>query len=267
VKFLTRVWRGLFEVFLDLLPSEKIQGLRRLSVVGLHKLDWILSNSPSRSVFTDEQKHTIIHNFRSQLGQDVMAMSVAGASKKGFFVEFGATDGLSLSNTYLLERYFGWSGILSEPARKWHSALKRNRRSSTLDFRCVYSESHLTLDFQEARQGQLSTIKGFGESDTHANSRDSSVVYSVSTVSLLDLLREHGAPKFIDFLSVDTEGSEYEILKSFDFSEYRFGLVCVEHNYTSNRKLVCDLLESKGYVRVHQTLSDFDDWYVQDPNL
>ena len=67
----------------------------------------------------------IVSNSQSQLGQDVLAFSQVGKDKKGFFVEFGATDGKTLSNSYLLEKSFGWSGILCEPGKAWHSDLKK----------------------------------------------------------------------------------------------------------------------------------------------
>jgi hypothetical protein len=85
-------------------------------------------------------------------------------------------------------------------------------------------------------------------------------------VSLLDLLKFHNAPRYIDFLSVDTEGSEFEILNAFDFREYRFGAITVEHNYAPQRKEVIALLTSNGYRQVHSELSDFDDWFVLETN-
>jgi hypothetical protein len=84
----------------------------------------------------------------------------------------------------------------------------------------------------------------------------------VETISLLDLLIQHNAPKHVDFLSVDTEGSEFEILNAFDFSQYTFGAICVEHNYLANRPHVKALLEANGYRQVYSELSDFDDWFL-----
>jgi hypothetical protein len=78
------------------------------------------------------------------------------------------------------------------------------------------------------------------------------------------LLIEHNAPKFVDLLSIDTEGSEFEILKNFDFQSYRFGAICVEHNFADTREKINELLLAKGYIQAHAELSDFDDWYVQD---
>jgi hypothetical protein len=83
----------------------------------------------------------------------------------------------------------------------------------------------------------------------------------------MDLLKAHNAPKFIEFLSIDTEGSEFEILKDFDFQSYRFGAICVEHNFSDTRERINELLLANGYAQVHSDLSEFDDWYVQEANL
>jgi FkbM family methyltransferase len=221
----------------------------------------ILSTGSQTSKLTLDEALKIVTNSQSQLGQDVLALSLADTSKKGFFVEFGATDGKTLSNTYLLEKYFGWTGILCEPGKNWHAALKANR-SEPIDNRCVFSSTGELVEFTETSVGELSTISSFMKSDANRFLRKNSGTYQVETVSLQDLLLTHNAPKFIQFLSVDTEGSEFEILKGFPFDEYRFGLICVEHNFTSNREKLHELLSGKGYERVLTELSAFDDWYL-----
>ena len=198
---------------------------------------------------------------KSQLGQDLLALIGSGAKNKGFFVEFGSADGVALSNSYLLENEFGWSGILCEPSRSWHEDLKRNRRC-IVDTRCVYSRSGEQISFSENYIGELSGITEFTGDNHHGILDRTTTSYQVETISLLDLLKHHNAPKHIEFLSVDTEGSEFEILNAFDFSQYSFGAICVEHNYLENRSKVKDLLVSKGYRQVYPELSDFDDWFV-----
>jgi len=200
---------------------------------------------------------------RSQFGQDLFVLARLQIKRGGFFVEFGATDGLTFNNTYLLERELGWTGILAEPARCWHEAL-RNNRSSKIDIRGVWSESGKTLTFNETQTSELSTIDQFSESDLHHEKRKNGQRYEIETVSLTDLLKAHGAPGNIDYLSIDTEGSEFEILKGFDFQAYSFSVITCEHNYTDNRKDVFDLLTSKGYSRVFEDMSEYDDWYVRD---
>lgn len=202
----------------------------------------------------------------SQLGQDLLALSVNSFKRNGFFVEFGALDGIQDSNTYLLEKEFGWTGILAEPANIFRSKLADNR-SSIVDHRAVAGSSGQILEFKETmtQLGFSGLIDYFDPNDMHAVRRKESLgeIYSVTTVSLNDLLSEHNAPKIIDYMSVDTEGSELSILENFDFNKHQINLLTVEHNYnTHTRKLICDLLESNGFKRVLTDLSDIDDWYV-----
>jgi hypothetical protein len=67
----------------------------------------------------------------------------------------------------------------------------------------------------------------------------------------------------VDYLTVDTEGSEFEILKGFDFGKYEIGLITVEHNHTPNRDRIYQLLSRNGFVRKFDGLSQWDDWYVR----
>jgi hypothetical protein len=73
---------------------------------------------------------------------------------------------------------------------------------------------------------------------------------------------EKDAPNYIDFLSVDTEGSEYEILSKLDFSAWQFGLIAVEHNFRKERESIFELLRAAGYIRILSDVSKWDDWYV-----
>ncbi len=200
---------------------------------------------------------------RAQLRQDIFALAMNGFKRDGYFVEFGATDGVGLSNTYLLEKDYGWTGILAEPARRWHDELTQNR-AANLSFDCVWSVSGAELDFSEVDSGVLSTVTDFVDSDMHAKSRRKRNSYKVKSISLLDLLDQYNAPKFIDYISIDTEGSEFDILNSFDFDRYTFNVITVEHNYTENREKIHLLLSRNGYRRVLSHLSKFDDWYLLD---
>ncbi|WP_413974438.1 FkbM family methyltransferase [Hyunsoonleella sp. 2307UL5-6] len=198
---------------------------------------------------------------KSQIKQDLFVLCELDFKKNGFFIEFGATDGISMSNTFLLEKDFNWKGILAEPGRCWHSALKENR-DTFIETNCVWHKTGEELQFQEAQSSTLSTVVGFGKTDSHSQDRDTKKVYSVTTISLNDLLLKYKAPKIIDYLSIDTEGSEYIILNNLNFDDYKFRVITVEHNYTSLREKIFKLLSSKGYSRVHTTHSLFDDWYI-----
>ena len=203
-----------------------------------------------------------LDNARSQCFQDLFVLFELEQKTNGFFVEFGAADGKTLSNSYLLEADYGWSGILSEPARVWREQLQANRKA-TVDPRCVWSESGKTLDFHEHPIAVLSALKEFRADESDVDARNGAQ-YQVPTVSLNDLLSQNGAPDRIDYLSIDTEGSEFAILSHFDFTRHDIKVITVEHNFVAeNRQNIHDLLVGHGYIRVLERVSAWDDWFVR----
>lgn len=197
---------------------------------------------------------------KAQLRQDLIVLMSLGEKRGGYFVEFGATNGVKLSNTHLLEKEYEWDGILAEPAQNWHKDLSENR-SCSIDCRCVWSNSKQKLLFNETPNQSLSTIDSFSQGDYHSEKRMAGIKYEVDTVSLKDLLDQHNAPQVIDYLSIDTEGSEYDVLSTFDFNKYKFRVISCEHNFTPTREKVFKLLTSVGYNRKYEDISSFDDWY------
>jgi FkbM family methyltransferase len=198
----------------------------------------------------------------AQLFQDLLVLFLCDGKRDGYFVEFGAMDGITLSNTFLLETRYGWRGIVAEPGRCWHQELRRNRTCS-LDHRCVWSKSGEMLQFNETPEAEFSTIDALSKSDFHADRRNKGKRYTVETISLGDLLRAHNAPRSIDYLSIDTEGSEFAILETFLPSPYEVHIISVEHNYTDQRSRIYGLLTSQGYTRIFEELSAWDDWYIK----
>lgn len=214
------------------------------------------------SVVKDESLSEFVKNIKfskSQLAQDLFVLNGLNFKKKGFFVEFGATNGIDLSNTFLMEKKYNWTGILVEPAKSWHDELFKNR-DVFIEKNCVWTESNKTLDFNDI--GEFSTINTFSNSDFHSSVRAKGHCYQVKTISLEDLLDKYHAPPVIDYLSIDTEGSEFEILSAFDFEKYKFKFITCEHNFTSNRQKIFNFLTKKGYVRKFVNISNYDDWYV-----
>lgn len=219
-----------------------------------------LSNAPLRQFMQTAMTH--MAKSQSQIFQDAFVLYVLGTEKPGFFVDFGATDGVSLSNSYLLETGFGWQGICAEPARSWHEALRANRPNAKIETRCVWNQTGAELTFRETAERELSTIDSFAQTDSRAKNREDSETYTVKTVSLNDMLAELEAPTPFDYLSIDTEGSEFDILQSFDIARYMPRIITVEHNYTPRRRDIHALLSAAGYRRVLTEVSLFDDWYL-----
>ena len=188
------------------------------------------------------------------------ALHETGRKTGGYFVEFGAADGLLGSTPDLRERDYAWRGILAEPNPDWHAALLQNR-CAAIDRRCVYVTSGARLSFAATKHPTLATIVDYVGHDSHARARADHRLVEVEAVSLNDLLSTHKAPRDIDFISIDTEGSEYEILEAFDFDRWNVLLFSVEHNQTDRRHKLDVLLQRNGYERRYPCFPIIDAWY------
>ena len=198
----------------------------------------------------------------AQLHQDLFVLWEVQQKKSGFFVEVGACDGLLYSNTALLEKKYGWGGLLVEPAHQWHASLRQNRQSQiSHDF--VGGKSGELIEFCEADEGEFSSAVKYADSDRHSSLRQQGQKYQVETISLGDLFRKYSVPSSIDYLSLDTEGSELEILQGFDFQGHHIRCITCEHNFTARREEIHGLLARQGYIRKYEEFSFFDDWYFK----
>ena len=207
-------------------------------------------------------------NITSQIYQDVCASFIIGEKYDKTFLEFGATDGFHYSNSYMLENNLSWQGVLSEPSPQWHDALKKNRKNSKIISKCIWKESGKKLDFFMSDQGELSTLKDYIDSDKismpgNAEVRNKSgQTISVETISLNDVIKEYFNNICPSYLSIDTEGSEYEILKSLNLKDFRPKLFTIEHNFTENESKIDEYLIGNNYLRIFKKLTAFDAWYV-----
>ena len=119
--------RGLFysikiELF-KIILKKKSQGrfFRKLLILILQGITKFTKHKYSRLILMYLKND---HEFYSQLGQDLFVLIELGNKKEGFFIEIGAGDGFYLSNTYLLEKNFGWTGILVEPNKSFYNSFQ-----------------------------------------------------------------------------------------------------------------------------------------------
>lgn len=266
-KVLKRIFNSLGYELSNLKSIQNNETSKADLIASINKIIFILTHSDSRKNSPEIKKifdcplDKIIKS-KSQLFQDLFVLSILSDKRDGFFVEFGATDGVTLSNTFLLEKNYDWTGILAEPGRIWEARLKKNR-NCPVDTRCVWAKSGEVLTFYETEYAELSTIDEYADVDFFSKSRLSRKEYKVETISLNDLLDLYNAPSSIDYMSIDTEGSEYSILRSFDFSKRDISVITVEHNFSSNREKIFTILMENGYRRVLESISLFDDWYIR----
>lgn len=198
---------------------------------------------------------------RGQCFQDVAALYFSNKKRDGFFVEVGTGNGEQLSNTFLLEKVYGWRGVLFEPDRRFHESIRKSRTAS-LDIRPVYSDDGKVMDFLEVSgAGELSTLDAYRKSDGR-NRKGTS--YRVETTTLNTALAFYDAPKDIDFISIDTEGSELEVLRGIDLENFNVRFLTIEHNYEEEKKqAICDYLQPLGYKPVLESFSQMDIWFVK----
>lgn len=195
----------------------------------------------------------------SQHQQEIFVLETLGFKREGFFLEIGVGPGKNYSNTYLLEKYFAWKGILCEPNPAYWPAIRENR-SVTLDTRAVFSKSKEIVRFLcvPCEYGLLSTISDFKDSDSHNRWGEE---VDIETVTLDDLLTQHNTPRDIDYISIDTEGSETKIIENFDFNNC-ISLLTIKHNLVPGRaEQVDSILFPFGYMRVYTDISGGDAWY------
>ena len=198
-------------------------------------------------------------NSYSQIGQDLKVLKYFNNKKNGYFIEVGAVDGIELSNTYLLEKDYNWKGICIEPVPSFFKKLVKNRKSINLSD-AVYNVNNKIVNITEA-----SLLSGIREDiDAHKevlkNKENKDI--KVKTKTLTKILDENKAPKYIDYLSIDTEGSELKILEGIDFDKYSFGYINIEHNGIEPRRtLMKKKLLNNGYQYIGQ--NKFDDIYIK----
>ena len=211
----------------------------------------------------DEEMNFLFARSHGQLLQDVVCALLHKEKRDGYFVEIGVGDGTTYSNTRLLEEELGWKGILAEPALMFHDSITRTR-SAVLDKRAVSSETGNTLIFeQDDAMGELSGVAG--ERTPRGAQNVSS--YEVNTIKLDDLLDEHNAPDEIDYVSIDTEGSELSVLSGLSLKRRKISFFTIEHNFDSHRmKKYDEIMEGSGYRKILPQLSSFDYWYIH-PDL
>ena len=162
----------------------------------------------------------------------------------------------------------GWKGALSEPSPQWHNELKKNRSYTDIITDCVLSQSEKELDFFVSDVGHLSSLNDFKEIDkisipgnSKARVKNGKIV-SVKTISLNHVIEKKFRFKSPSYISIDTEGSEYEILKVFDFKKFRPIVFTIEHNFTELQFKIDELMKSNNYVRVFKKITAFDAWYI-----
>lgn len=209
-------------------------------------------------------------NWKSQEGQDAWVFNTLQSKRNGYFVDLAAHDPVRHSNTYVLEQRFGWKGICIEPNNDRYKDLLEKRSSICIND--IISSESTEVEYVFRKNAPdivsgtgLNHIKGFsnhpGTKKTTQAEKErgispdwgSEIRKARTLESVLDSCR---SPAVIDYLSLDVEGYEYEIMKNFKFDQYIFRCITVEGD------LIHHLLVSNGYTFVTKGSQNRDSYYV-----
>jgi FkbM family methyltransferase len=190
-----------------------------------------------------------------QLKQDIIIYNSFFKEKKdGFYVDIGAHDGITGSNTYLYDQ-LGWSGICVEPNKNRYDDLEKNRTSK--NYNCVVSnidKEYVDFCLMDGYAEMLSGIvekytenhkkRILRDCEEHKCKREK---VSIRNYKFNDLIEN----KNIDFLSVDTEGGELDILESIDHDQYNINIICFENNnqFDISKSILSKWYELVAYIQ------------------
>lgn len=175
-------------------------------------------------------------NSRSQHGQDVLVADLFSYKNGGVFCEVGAGDGQTHSNTYALEKEFGWTGLLIEPHPKQFRKLQSCRSATCIE--CAVMNFQGTEEFiaYDGYIRDLSALKKwehpYNKERIGLYSATNEINFTISPVrifTLQQLFDEHRL-KEIDYLSIDVEGSEAQVFEGIDWSKIRINVIGIENN-------------------------------------
>ena len=197
---------------------------------------------------------------RSRTNCVINIIKMLNGQKKGFYVELGANDGIRQSNTYLLERNYGWKGILIEPALNNFISCKRNRARNNFYACCACVPFTFKNKFVELSYSDLMTTGSTSYRDHKHNTKKKGrkycdvrddiddIEFCARAETLTEILNKAKSPKKIDLLSLDVEGAELGVLQGIDFDLYSFKYMVIECHSKIYLKKIVSYLKPFGYI-------------------
>jgi FkbM family methyltransferase len=209
--------------------------------------------------------------YYSQYQQDEFIDSHFQYKRDGVFVDIGAHDGINISNSYFLETNRGWTGLCVEANPDVHESLVKNRPNPQVHKECVavYDKDDQEITFLQIT-GYSEMLSGVRESYDPRHEqrieRELSICggqakpITVRTSTLKTLLNKYGLTH-VDYLSIDTEGSELNILKGIDWNAVYIDVIGVEINYDKQGQEIAEYMESLNMYDV--ILKYKTDWFYK----
>lgn len=197
----------------------------------------------------------------AQLNQDIFAL-LMNRFRPGYFLEIGANDGFSLSNTLYLEEQFGWNGALVEANPRYMDSLVRRKRSVVVN-RAI-SDQPGEAEFVDG--GLYGGLHGRLD-DRHVERIRDAARIKVQCITLEQMLHTINPPPVIDFLSIDVEGVDLQILEGFVRTGYRVRCGCVEMNRRESDIRKAGQILQSGRYEIAWAGQTSQDLFFVDPEL
>jgi FkbM family methyltransferase len=203
--------------------------------------------------------------FYSQDSQDMyLEKTIFKGYKNGFFVDVGAHDGVSINNTLHFEKYNNWKGINVEPIKKVYDKLVNNRPNSiNLNLAVCNNDGETEFLCNTGYTEMISGIKDNFDSrhwqrlqNENKIMGSTTEIIKVNTKKLETICHENNI-SHINYLSIDVEGAEFEVIKSINFDKVFIDVIGFENNYDDNSVPIIKYLEDKNYVMIHKSLDIF----------
>ena len=204
--------------------------------------------------------------FYSQFGEDKILFEIFQGKTSGFCVEVGANNGIDDSTSLFFEQ-IGWKCILVEPNPSLCRQIREERNALLYEYAASNQSDTRTLYVVEgaARSDGLSTISTNKEDhDRIKNHGFVSSAVQVHTMTLDRILMDAQIDCDIDFISIDVEGHEYEVLEGFSLEKWKPFIILIEDNSNFENNIVNRYLKQFGYVRFMRT--GVNDWYAHKTN-
>ena len=163
--------------------------------------------------------------FYSQAKQDQIVLGLLHHKRDGFFVDLAANDAKRISNTYALERAYGWNGVCIEPNPEYWFDHARYRQCQLVA--AIVGDQRMDEIIFNYR-GVYGGIKKEGMDNANDALDARGLPLPAYTVPLQELLERTQTPRIIDYLSLDVEGAEYYVMQHFPFASYQIKIMTVE---------------------------------------
>ena len=193
--------------------------------------------------------------YYSQIGQDkFLYKKVFKKFEKGTFLDLGAFDGKSLSNTYFFEKNLSWKGWCFEPIPKYYSLLKKNRNSKCFNIGISDKDEKTKFLFIESSPMLSGVVNSFKKEDfKELRKKYKTSIINIKTKKISKFFKENNI-KNINYISLDIEGNEEKILNDINFCEVKIDIISVEDN--DNLKKVDKILNNNDFILIKQNFFD-----------